>query len=378
MVSDPSRLFDIPELNRNLQQPSSPGGPFQPQSSLAVRSNVVNALRASGITAVQGSVITIQSVLNQAIDNLTGDFAEAIQLFAGSLANNTRRNRDVRLRNMHQDVARRGQNAMLQAYKASHPRRYGYPYNVSRNAGGVVQLALSDPRMVRGQYDGIIFGDTVLLDSRAKQWYRLNFGVGTKGASRDRGSSKRRGPTGIELFNETVFRMSLRGNTISNSGDKLPMPPGFFLKPGDTSGFSGIGAQSMSWMGSAEAEMNSVPARPQQGKGKDYFYAVLRTDPSANFARSRPNFFRGRKRTRGIAGSYYLDEGVRVIARELGPAWSNLISVWFDEAAREIEASPVLKKAKKTGQLSDISRLNAAVQTKTREANANLKRAAQF
>lgn len=378
-MPDPTRLFDIPDINRSLQQSSTTGGPFQPLSNAARRSNVLNALKITNIVAVQGSAITIQSVLGQAIDNLTGDFAEAIQLFAGSLANNTRRNRDVRLQRMHEGVARRGQQAMLQAYDISHPRRYGYPYNPSRFAGGVLRQALSSPSMARGQYDGIIFGDTVLLDSRAKQWYRLNFGVGTKGASRARGAGKRRGPTGIDLFNETVFRMSLKENTISNSGDRLPMPPGFFIRPGDTTRFQGeTGAASLSFDSPSAAAMDSVPARRQQGKGKDFFLPVFSSNPSYGWLRTQPNFFRGRKRTRGIAGSYYLDEGVRVIARELGPAWSNLISVWFDEAAQGIEASPVLKRSKKTGQEGELGRLNAVVQKKTKEANGILKRAVQF
>lgn len=304
---------------------------------------------AAGSTAtiVSGVSVFMKEAIEAAAVNVSSEVRRDVELFAESLRNNTRRNRDARVREIHQIAGLKAQVAMVAAFKRKHPRR-GTSVSNSRLANGVMVGALSDPGFFTARHDGVAFGNRAFLDSRAKQWYRLSFGAGDAG-----GLTPKRDRHRIEFFGALAGRLSLRKFEPSPA---FRMPPGIWIDKGSLqaadSGFEFEGEQVLGF------------GNPERKGGSDEFLAAgpnkarldaLREE-KGQFILPQSSVF---EYTKGIVGSNYLDSGVRVLAKSIGDGWTVLMREWFVEAENS-GTGPVARRAAIDGiSSSDIQAANA-------------------
>lgn len=198
------------------------------------------------------------------------------------------------LASTHFQVAEAMQVATVAAYETAHAKgRKNAPYRLSsRDAGGRMLAALNSPLFVRGTYDGIGFANVTLLNQQARQWHRLNFGA----QGREGGGAK----TGAYTATWEGLVIGAFGFTDESPSAGFTLPKGIWLSEGD----------------------GSVVAA---GKGtRDHFYP--RNGVTGPLRAQRP--------TKGIKAWNFLDAGVKVLAEEIGPAYGNLYSKWFNMAAK--------------------------------------------
>lgn len=207
---------------------------------------------------------------------------------------------------LHQQLGEAGQDAVLRSYRATAGRSQP-GYRVSRDtkwrryAGGALERALKDPAFFHADASGLDFINMGLLDERARQWARLNFGAGPQG----RGS---RSAQPVRLGTLVIATLGLG----APARPAFMMPAGYFLGPG------------------------GAPVDPGAGKVPGAAFYPFQTGP---FRRGTPGGGRsdgssGRipivsRRIVGFEGRQFLDAGVDRVAREMGPAYQNLYTALF-------------------------------------------------
>lgn len=226
--------------------------------------------------------------VRQAVAVGAAEAPEEVRRFVLALEGLTRSSRN-QLITLHHQLGSLMQADVVAAYTralATQGRNAGPYRESSRDAGGRLASALGAEGFFRGTTDGILFGNITLLDRRARQWHRLNFG-----ALPNRGAPPGR------------FEVRWRNMVVGALGyEDQPSAP--FLLP---RGFF----------------------RERQ------FYP---TGPTP----IRP--------TRGIRAWNFLDAGVATLAREVGPAYEGLYGRWVASAqrgrgplSRTIDVSPRLR-----------------------------------
>lgn len=200
---------------------------------------------------------------------------------------------------VHTRIGRQMQDATVAAYRA-HPKRATPLYRESsRDAGGRLLAALRSPQMFRGTYDGIGFVNTTMLDKEARQWHRLNFGAkGTAG-----GGAITRAVTAT--WDGIVI--GAFGFTDESSSKGFALPRGVWVGAGGEREQAGASRTGMFY---PQSERKLLSGRGILGRPND------------------------RRMTKGIRAWNFLDEGVKVLAAELGPAYSDLYAGWFASASR--------------------------------------------
>lgn len=221
--------------------------------------------------------------------------AQAVIAFAMA-AEQRMGNMGDKLMEAHSQVAVAAQKAVLVAYDAARDRseRTKEPYRTDpvdernrRYAGGILREALDSAEFSVATEDGILFANTEMLNSRARQWHRLNFGAGQGGQ-----------PRTFQVTWGSMAAFSI-GMEDEEPSPGFRLPAGYWIEPGGE--FYPIG------------ELEEMPGAPMK-----------RTRRTATYTEGGP--------TRGIPAEEWLDAGVQRIAQLLPPAYNNVYREVFEEA----------------------------------------------
>ena len=227
------------------------------------------------------------------IDALTQDILRSVVKAAGEAIPEIERNvrtafekelgAEARLR-INTRAAQVGQEATLLAYAETVESNGHFSYTRrTRFGGGALRRALESDRFIAADADHIAFGNVTLLNRKAKQWARLNFGAGQHGAENQRKSALGTVRPAF-MIPEGAFWYGKYGKRVGKAGNRK-------LRVGG-------GVRSRSFYESVY-EPNFQSSR----RGKDVFYP----------GRTPLRMFL----TRGIAGRYFLDAGAGAMAAEL-------------------------------------------------------------
>lgn len=197
----------------------------------------------------------------------------------------------------HEALAEQAQAAVVESYDTWYDRKHAGAYRADstddrfrRYAGGLMKQALSDPGLIVATEHGIDYARVSVLDRYVRQWARLNFGAGGKAG----GGSPRFAVTFSDLQVATL-------GFDNGPRPAFKLPPGFVIGSG--------------------AEQQFYPTQE---------YLRLR---GRSKLRPRPRRVGGGL-TSGIEGEHFLDAGLEVIAKGLGPAY-NTVNTKLFEAAKE-------------------------------------------
>lgn len=206
---------------------------------------------------------------------------------------------------LHQQLGEAGQDSVLRSYRATKGRsRPGYRASRDtkwrRYAGGRLEAALKDPSFFKADSTGLEFINVGMLDQRAAQWARLNFGAGAEG----RGS---RSAQPVRIGTLVVATLGLE----STARPAFMMPAGYF-----------VGA-------------DGAPVSPSEGRVPGAAFYPYRTGPYRGRSYETSGGTQQRlpiisRRLVGFEGRQFLDAGIDRIAREMGPAYLNLYETLFE------------------------------------------------
>lgn len=265
----------------------------------------------------------VRDLISQVLAVVPQEVAKEVRVFADLTRGSITRNRETRLKALHEEVALDALRHVRLAYTQRTPRRgdigslyrrgeTGKDGKPVRYSGERLLQAITDPRMYRVARDGLDFIDPVWLDSQARQWYRLNFGAGQKGQS----TKKRPAPRMVMWGHQVAADFGLE--RFGPSGP-FRMPAGFWYNPSLKA--------TMAW---------------EKGRNDDQFFAWNKESGQpliegllANKKLKRnanPNHVRFQQTmTMGIEGSRFLDVGVNRIAKTLPLAYQRLFDEWLNE-----------------------------------------------
>lgn len=281
-----------------------------------------NAFFRAGVFSLETAAL--RDVVAAAATQLTGEAAEVMTTFATTLQKEYR-NRRGRMTRMHQDIGLEAQQRVISAYSSRVNPRGTPPYRATatgkykRYAGGKMLQALSDPQFFSASYNGISFINNAVLDRKAKQWYRLNFGAGAEGRSGQYKPKEYR----IRFFDTAVGTISLKGYEPSKP---YAIPSGFFVSPQSGKTVRAGGSRGDIF----------VPLRSSSAK------TVRRKLPGPVPKR---HLYKGGM-SRGFGGFHFFDPGVAYIARAWPAASTALLNEWVSEAVASA-TGPVAKIAVK-------------------------------
>lgn len=283
----------------------------------------------------------------------TGGVAKVMDLYVGVLQRNYR-NRRGRMKKINSVVAEDVRDKVLLSYATRVGRDQGpsgYRANASgkwkRYSGGKMEQGLEDPGFITAAYDGINFANMNVMDRHAKQWYRLNFGAGPRGAA---GGKYRPGEYRLNLFGAaTGAPVSLKQYPAS---EQYWMPKGLFY---DAS------TGSVQRLSSKRQRLDVF--QPRKAPVDKLLGQKLSNPQGASRALIKQSgvFWKGGP-SQGFAGYHFLDAGVRRLAGIWPLAMVKLINEWVEEAAT-VGTGPVSYMA------MTPSDLNAVLGTLTREMN---------
>lgn len=232
----------------------------------------------------------------------------------------------------HREIGVKAQRSVLSAYDNRKNRRDLPAYRQSarnprniRFAGGRLRAALRAPDFFEATEHGLSFINTQRLSKEAKQWRRLNFGAGVPNSSRQ-----------FNVYFADMLVSSLGLDPGTQPG-RVKLPPGRFVEPGG--GGKRGGAQAPGAPGTGmfyplgELRGRTVFQKQQNGaygpRGGPKRMPRLTID--------NPMWVK-------IEATNFLDEGVRRMANEWGPAYTKLFRDHFNET---------MARAKQGGGLQD-------------------------
>lgn len=255
---------------------------------------------------------SVNDMLNQAAAQVDLATAETITQI-GKVYRKTYNNRWRAVTAINQEVGQMAIRDMVEhfdeVYSDRHPNGgppSGYRQG-NRYSGGMLRSALSSPLQATASLDGVIFGDTALLDATARHWARLNFGAGPRagvqGGSRPFMLTEyggKRFSASQEFFNDALGGGKIKLPFVPKGA--FTMPAGIFTTDGTTKG--------------------AVPANMAE-RGQHAFYPRSRASKN----RQDPII------TQGVEAWGFIDAGVASVARNLGPANADFMLRIFEEAA---------------------------------------------
>lgn len=212
---------------------------------------------------------------------------------------------------IHARVAKLAQESTIAAYNARVVRREGpasathYRVGAGRLAGGKMLDALSSPEFVEAGPDGINFGNIAVLNAKAAQWHRLNFG-----AAGSRNSAGGAATFEVSFNNLVVAALALDDGPSPG----FSLPKGFFVSPeGNRVGFG------------------------QNPPGADLFFPKKSGAGSSSYSsRSRSPRGNSARQTAGIEARHFFDAGLQRIATELGAAYLQYYKDLYEDAKRGV------------------------------------------
>lgn len=372
---------------------------INPSTGRPVTSRTSNAtlIRGEFNEAVQQVLtVSMQDLVSEAAATANEQAAEAMILFSRSLRNQYARNRTSELTNMHRVVAEDAQRSMLGSYdRIVGQRSLGeYRSRVARKewkrySGGQLRRALARPDFYRVSYDGILWANMTMLDKRAAQWYRLNYGAGARGAGHR--ASQALPSAKMKFFNQTLSS-SLLPTTFKPSAPYM-IPRGVFAD------IDQLGVEPQGRF--KRVQLSSIRGgRKVRGSPAEFGVGGRSRGESFDRAESRnsqANFFRtafhpvgyvnqggwdvtgiprvGPKITRGFAGAFFIEAGLVRMSKTLPAAYEKQALKWFTEAAKT-ETGPISKiiNVKRAERLMNVVSLDIDRLSRQRQLGAFLRR----
>lgn len=252
------------------------------------------------------AAINMDQITSQMIASGSSDVSDSMRQFA--LAAKTRVNRKQGLARVHEMVANEARERVLKRYDEQIRGDNQYRQNAGRLSGRL-RKAISRRDVIRAGRDGIIFGNTAVLDATAAHWRRINFGAGERGAERPQQ------PAPLILGGQRLGGQFLRFDT--GPSPAFSMPAGLFFNGGVPQKFSIPKGHQFYPLGQALARLKDVdPKRLQQLGGA--------------------GFLGGRIPTKGIRGAHFMEAGLFVLGRRLPDEYFKLAKQWIAESLDDV------------------------------------------
>lgn len=259
-------------------------------------------LLESGVRSYSG--LSGFDVYSRAAEQATGSVAELMTVVSGTYKKLIR-SRRATFTNANIDVGREANRAAAQSFERQKLGSSKYRSDEGnirwrRFADGAMKKALEGDEMFLARPDGLLWINAPFLDLNAPQWYRLNFGAGTRGASTPPARAFK-----VEVFGQNVGSVGLVGFRPS---PPFRMPKGFFTSSavGAATGIKPFGPRA----GQAYRPLNYRTSELRQE------VAGLRPAQQKDFASiSGVGKKSAGQVTKGIRGTNYLDAGIATIAR---------------------------------------------------------------
>lgn len=266
------------------------------------------AFVAEGVASLRN--VALREAVQNASIQLSGQ-AQAVMLTFARTLEREYRNRRGRMTTINRTVGAEAQAKVISSYLSRVNQAGTPPYRANasgkfkRYAGGKMLQALQDPSFFKGTALALEFINEQLLDRKAKQWYRLNYGAGPRGKSGPYKAQEHK----LKFFEETVGVVSLKGMQPSEAYN---MPRGFFVNP-QTSKPQKLGSSR----GDIFVPIRSSSARTVKKKGGGPRQSQIWTGG----------------RSQGFGGFHFFDLGVRHIARKWPTENLRMFNDWVKEAA---------------------------------------------
>lgn len=220
---------------------------------------------------------------------------------------------------VHQTVGALAQKSVLASFdqtvgRANNSGAHGYRTSgkLQRYSGERLRAAIADPSFFEATEHGLNFINTTLLDERAKQWARINFGAGDRG----KGSHA---AFGIRFSNMVVTTLSLD----IGARPAFLIPPGYFLDAA----------------GNVAAPTGPTPGSSFYVAGTGPF-AKKKYIVNAEGERIRKPMT-ARKVTKGIHARNFFTPGLARIAKEIPPRYQDVLSKLYDDGRSAVRPVPV-------------------------------------
>lgn len=332
------------------------GNPF---TSRANNASLIKAAAEQGLAQYQD--IAMKRIVALMAQESTESVANALTIFGESLRDKFSAAREYELRNIHLKAAQSAQQAMLQRYaKIVAPRSLGgyradAPGKWKRYSGGQLEKALASPNFYRASKDGILWGLKGPLDQAAPQWYRVNYGAGPRGQGYRAAQSFPVDPSGLNLIPKSfvasgqyilpkgVFgEIGLIERGV-NTEQRLPRVDITRIR----GGMRGPGARKR-----RGSPLEFGPAAFENGKPVyfgDKKNLTVATQPfhPIGYVLSRVPEYGGptvsRRHSRGFAGAFFIEAGLRRMGRVLPASYKGLMRKWLREAAASAPSGPISK-----------------------------------
>lgn len=298
------------------------------------------------------SSISLSAVVNAALGSVTGDVAAKLTAFADDFGRTAVGKAGLQSR--MERVATAARLATLDAYYSIVPSS---SYRRGDRLVGAVGAALARSGWCFPTTDGVVFGNTGLLDAEAANWRRLNFGALPAGASKDHLDGYAPGTMFLSLDSRAPGEQGIpiigKFGLRPQPSPSFRLPAGFFVTDEESGTIAGRGAgrgQPFFTLPQYNAEFGA-PRLPDNIKvnSRRHFYNTLGGDTvGVHGGKSRKiqkdsSLPRGispralvQVQTRGIVGYHFMDVGVKSIRS--GPnsfpaAVSETINEWLAKAS---------------------------------------------
>lgn len=319
-----------------------------------------------GYTSAVVASWSAHNVATMAANQAVNQLGTLVAIFADAMATEIQESQGGFLMDVYSNIAQKAQKNVLDKYRLSRRReelryRGGDPGGFRRFSDGAMLKALSEPgNLFRVTPDGIEYVNAPLLDMKAPQWYRLNFGARPADTPAVRNAS-------IQFFDTKLPGIGFEGAQPSKP---FSMPRGVWS--------SEAAASTASFSGLAD------------GGSAFYPLNLMKVDKMANLMGGNMNNRQatwsqaGRRATRGIVGGRFLDYGAQTVNREIGPALEFVARTWVSQAADQVSrpvASPSPLNLTEESAISWLGTLNsrlASEVSKNSRATQDRLREAQF
>ena len=330
------------------------GTPF---TSRANNASLIKAAAEQGLAQYQN--ISIDSVTKRMVAQASGEVAEALLIFGESLRYKYSSDREYEMRRIHYNAATAAQEAMVARYLKIVDARSikGYRKNAKgkwkRYSGNQMLKAISSPSFFRASKDGILWGLKDPLDRAAPQWYRLNYGAGPRGSGNRAQQAFPGDPSGLNLIPKSFVASAQYVMPKGVFGDIGIMKRGInerqtLQKVDITKARGGFKYNRKKKKFGSPLEFG--PAAFVEGKPYDFGPGVnidtLPFHPLGYVLDQIPNYkgpVTGRRLSRGFAGAFFIEAGLRRMGRVLPASYKGLMRKWLREAAAQTPSGPISK-----------------------------------
>ena len=262
------------------------------------------------------SSINPTSLLREAAKSASDDLKKKYGRYIRAMYNNAKMAEGIE--KMNKKVMKGAQAAVVEKYESSGiGKRPSYRQNdtgkLKRYADGAMEDALKSPEFTWAEGRRYGFANRTLMDEKAKQWYRLNFGAKPKGSTE---------PNVGELKMPRSLGGKRSEKKVSFKGYKAS---GRFKVPQ-----SGIGTWSGDFRQSSQgATIRPVRANPgSRGRHALYVGTSVKQSRGRQFFQARKNGKMSRRYSVGIRGKRFLDAGALYINENYGKELGRTLTAW--------------------------------------------------